>query len=89
MYSCTIIVSSNCCFIKSSFVKYEPWSRKVKKTNWTIWKCKSFLKKSVPVTYITSSTITEDIKPVVSEIKLVKRPYKDNDIKILQNFLIV
>ena len=27
---------------------------------------KSFLKKSVPVTYITSSTITEDIKPVVS-----------------------
>lgn len=47
---------------------------------------KSFLKKSVPVTYITSSTITEDIKPVVSETKLIKRPYKDNDIKILQNF---
>lgn len=47
---------------------------------------KSFLKKSVPVTYITSSTITEDVKPVVSETKLIKRPYKDNDIKILQNF---
>ena len=47
---------------------------------------KNLLKDSIPVTYITSSTITEDIEPVVSEKKIFKRPYKDEDIKILQNF---
>jgi len=42
----------------------------------------------VPVTYITSSTITEDIEPVINETKekTIIRPYKDENIKILQNF---
>lgn len=47
---------------------------------------KNFLKNDIPVTYITSSTLAEDIKPVVSETKIIKRPYKDEDVKILQNF---
>lgn len=44
------------------------------------------LKKETKVSYITSSTIIEDIKPVVSEAKVIKRPYKEEDIKILKNF---
>lgn len=47
---------------------------------------KNFLKNDVPVTYITSSTLVEDVEPVVSETKLIKKPYVDDDIKILQNF---
>lgn len=39
-----------------------------------------------PLTYITSSTITDDVVPVVSEKKSVIRPYLDKDITILQNY---
>ena len=39
-----------------------------------------------PLTYITSGTIAEDIVPVVSEKKTIKRPYTDQDVKIVQNF---
>lgn len=41
-----------------------------------------------PITYITSSTITEDVKPVINQTKqkLITRPYKDEDVKIAQNF---
>lgn len=44
------------------------------------------LKTDMPVTYITSSTITEDIKPVISEKKVFQKPYHDEEVKILQNF---
>jgi len=44
------------------------------------------LKNETKVSYITSSTIIEDIKPVVSEAKVIKRPYIEEDIKILKNF---
>ena len=44
------------------------------------------LKVDPPVDYITSSTITEDIKPVINETKTFVKPYKDKDVKILQNF---
>ena len=46
----------------------------------------SLLKEKVPVTYITSSTLIEDVEPVISETKKIKRPYIEEDIKILQNF---
>ena len=46
----------------------------------------SLLKEKVPVTYITSSTLTEDVEPVISETKKIKRPYIEEDVKILQNF---
>ena len=39
-----------------------------------------------PLTYITSSTITDDVVPVVSEKKLVIRPYLDKDVTIFQNY---
>ena len=43
---------------------------------------------SAPITYITSSTIIDDIEPVINEtkVKTIIRPYKDENIKILQNF---
>lgn len=44
------------------------------------------LKVNPPVDYITSSTITEDIKPVINETKTFVKPYKDKGVKILQNF---
>lgn len=46
----------------------------------------SLLKEKVPVTYITSSTLIEDVEPVISETKKIKRPYIEEDVKILQNF---
>lgn len=46
----------------------------------------NLLREKVPVTYITSSTLTEDVEPVISETKKIKRPYVEEDIKILQNF---
>lgn len=46
----------------------------------------NILKEKVPVTYITSSTLIEDIEPVISETKKIKRPYIEEDVKILQNF---
>mgnify|MGYP003291828870 FL=1 len=46
----------------------------------------SLLRERVPVTYITSSTLTEDVEPVISETKKIKRPYIEEDVKILQNF---
>ena len=46
----------------------------------------NLLKEHVPVTYITSSTLIEDIEPVISETKKIKRPYIEEDVKILQNF---
>lgn len=46
----------------------------------------NLLKTKIPVTYITSSTITEDVEPVISVPKTIQRPYHDEDIKILQNF---
>lgn len=41
-----------------------------------------------PVTYITSSTISEEVKPVINETKekVILKPFKDEDIKILQNY---
>lgn len=39
-----------------------------------------------PITYITSSTLIDDVKPVVSEIKTIIRPYADNNVVIAQNF---
>ncbi len=47
---------------------------------------KQLLKAKTPITYVTSSTITEDVKPVISETKTIIRPYIEEDIKILQNF---
>lgn len=38
------------------------------------------------LTYVTSGTLVEDIKPVISEKKLFTRPYLDNDVVILQNY---
>ena len=47
----------------------------------------SLLKSSYnPITYITSSTLVDEIIPVVGENKTIIRPYVDNDIKVLQNF---
>lgn len=46
----------------------------------------NLLKEKVPVTYITSSTLIEDVEPVISETKKIKRPYIEEDVKILQNF---
>lgn len=39
-----------------------------------------------PLTYITSSTLIDDVIPVVGEEKKVIRPYTDDDVKILQNY---
>ena len=47
---------------------------------------KTLLKNDLPVTYITSSTITEEVKPVVAVEKVFVRPYAEEDVKILQNF---
>ena len=44
------------------------------------------LKSEIPVTYITTSTITEEVEPVVNEVKLISRPYNDEEVVILQNF---
>lgn len=47
------------------------------------------LREKPQISYITSSTITEDIKdikPVIKEEQLVKKPYLDEDVTILQNF---
>ena len=46
----------------------------------------NILREKVPVTYITSSTLTEDVEPVISETKKITRPYINKDVKILQNF---
>ena len=46
----------------------------------------NILREKVPVTYITSSTLIEDVEPVISETKKIKRPYIEEDVKILQNF---
>ena len=46
----------------------------------------NILREKVPVTYITSSTLIEDVEPVISETKKIKRPYIEGDVKILQNF---
>ena len=37
-------------------------------------------------TYVTSSTLTEDIIPVISEKKVFIKPYTDENIQILQNY---
>jgi len=39
-----------------------------------------------PINYITTSTITEDVKPVIAEKKTIVRPYTDEDVVVLQNF---
>ena len=39
------------------------------------------LKVDTPINYITSSTITDDVKPVVKESKVFIKPYKDEDVK--------
>ena len=44
------------------------------------------LKEKPKLNYITTSTITEDVKPVMQEIKVFKRPYNDDTIQILQNY---
>lgn len=44
------------------------------------------LKEKPKLNYITTSTITEDVKPVMQEMKVFKRPYKDDTIQILQNY---
>ena len=36
--------------------------------------------------YITSSTLIEDVEPVISETKKITKPYIEEDVKILQNF---
>ena len=46
----------------------------------------NILREKVPVTYITSSTLIEEVEPVISETKKIKRPYIEEDVKILQNF---
>lgn len=46
----------------------------------------SILKDKIPVTYITSGTLIDDVEPVISEVKKIKKPYIDKNIKILQNF---
>lgn len=46
----------------------------------------SILKDKIPVTYITSGTLIDDVEPVISEVKKIKKPYIDENIKILQNF---
>lgn len=38
------------------------------------------------LTYVTSWTIAEDVKPVISEKKEFIKPYLDEDIQILQNY---
>ena len=47
----------------------------------------NILKTSSPITYITSSTIIDDVIPVINEndVKFI-RPYSDNDVKIIKNF---
>lgn len=47
---------------------------------------KELLKSDFPMSYITTSTITEEVKPVLAEEKTFIRPYQDEDVKILQNF---
>ena len=47
---------------------------------------RQLLKIKTPITYITSSTITEDVKPVMNTSKTIIRPYIDEDVKILQNY---
>lgn len=47
---------------------------------------KQLLKVKTPITYITTSTITEDIKPVISESKTIIKPYIGDDITILQKY---
>lgn len=46
----------------------------------------SILKDKIPVTYITSGTLIDDVEPVISEVKKIKKPFIDENIKILQNF---
>ena len=46
----------------------------------------NLLKEKIPVTYITSSTLVEDVEPVIKEAKKITRPYVEEDVKILQNF---
>ncbi len=47
----------------------------------------NILKTSNPITYITSSTIIDDVIPVINDndVKFI-RPYSDNDVKIIKNF---
>ena len=47
---------------------------------------RQLLKVKTPITYITTSTITEDVKPVMNETKTIIRPYIDEDVTILQNY---
>lgn len=48
---------------------------------------RNLLKSSNPgVKYITTSTITDDVKPVISEDVKIVKPFKDNNIKILTHF---
>lgn len=42
--------------------------------------------KKSPVSYITPSTITDDIEPVVGEQVTIIRPYLDKDVMILRNY---
>ena len=48
---------------------------------------RNLLKSSNPgVKYITTSTITDDVKPVISEDVKIVKPFKDSNIKILTHF---
>jgi len=39
-----------------------------------------------PISYITAGTLADEVIPVVSESKSIIRPYKDTDVKVLQNY---
>ena len=48
---------------------------------------RNLLKSSNPgVKYITTSTITDDVEPVISEDVKIVKPFKDSNIKILTHF---
>ena len=47
---------------------------------------RELLKSDTPISYITTSTITEEVKPVVAESKKIQKPYQDEDVVILQNY---
>lgn len=49
---------------------------------------KNLFSRKIPITYITSSTITNEVEPVINELKdkIIIRPYKDEKVKILKNF---
>lgn len=46
----------------------------------------NILKEKIPVTYITSGTLIDEVEPVISEIKKIRKPFDALNIEILRNF---